>query len=373
MFKIYLSTEEETKIIIKHWIRISNIKLGWIQDFDRFILKYVKFIYYYFIQRKIFSANFFMFEIFCSSPKLPKTLTGHKSWVKSIDYSTFGDNQLICSGSCDTTIRVWDAETNEQIQLFNERSHYVNCVKFSQYHHYNNHSNVICSASSNYIIRFWDLKDNQQLQIISAHTNSVHCIEFSQFHCGRYLCSGSYDRTIRLWDVETYKLLHVFNGYENGVSCIDISPLQSNNNNNDKSNSIGVIGGNGYTICSGSDDKTILVWDIETLKKFIVFKGHKRRITSVKYGSNELGVNGGANTILSGSEDKSVRLWDLRSNQQSQVFKGHTNWVNTVEYSPLVLSNKVSGNSNVICSGSGDNTIRFWDIRSNKEELHMIK
>ncbi|ETO02679.1 hypothetical protein RFI_34734, partial [Reticulomyxa filosa] len=31
------------------------------------------------------------------------------------------------------------------------------------------------------------------------------------------------------------------------------------------------------------------------------------------------------------------------------------------------------GNSNVICSGSIDNTIRFWDIRSNKNELHMIK
>ncbi|ETO20070.1 hypothetical protein RFI_17148, partial [Reticulomyxa filosa] len=31
------------------------------------------------------------------------------------------------------------------------------------------------------------------------------------------------------------------------------------------------------------------------------------------------------------------------------------------------------GNSNVICSGSIDNTIRFWDIRSNKKELYMIK
>ncbi|ETO10846.1 hypothetical protein RFI_26531 [Reticulomyxa filosa] len=29
--------------------------------------------------------------------------------------------------------------------------------------------------------------------------------------------------------------------------------------------------------------------------------------------------------------------------------------------------------SNVICSGSLDNTIRFWDIRTNKNELHMIQ
>ncbi|ETO34210.1 WD-40 repeat protein [Reticulomyxa filosa] len=81
------------------------------------------------------------------------------------------------------------------------------------------------------------------------------------------------------------------------------------------------------------------------------------------------------NTILSGSDDKSVRLWDIRSDEQIQVFNGHTNWVWAVEYSPFVIKNTdgVGGNSNVICSGSLDNTIRFWDIRSNKSELYVIK
>ncbi|ETO00111.1 WD repeat-containing protein, partial [Reticulomyxa filosa] len=139
--------------------------------------------------------------------------------------------------------------------------------------------------------------------------------------------------------------------------------------NNNKSNSIGVVGGNGYTICSGSYDNTIQIWDIETTKQFNILKGHDNSICSVKYGSNEL-----VNTILSGSEDKSVRLWDIRSDKQIQVFNGHTSYVNAVEYSPFVVNNdEIGGNSNVICSGSRDNTIRFWDIRSNKNELHIIK
>ncbi|ETO36704.1 WD-40 repeat protein [Reticulomyxa filosa] len=311
-----------------------------------------------------------MFETFRSSSKLINTFTGHKMAVFSIDYSTFDDCQLICSGSNDQTVRVWDVDNNNQIQSFNGHSSFVHCVKFSSYHYHNNRQHVICSSSWDKTIRFWDFKYNKQLRIFKEHTSWVGGIKFSPFNGGRYLCSGSADNTIRLWDIETSKSLHVFKGHEYSVFCVDISPLQSNNkndNNNNKMNNIRVIGGNGYTICSGSYDKTIRIWDIETAKQLNVFKGHTDFVRSVKYGSNEL-----LNTVLSGSSDKSVRLWDIRSGQQIQMFNGHTSWVHAVEYLPFVTKNSIC-NSNVICSGSFDNTIRFCDIRSNKNELYIIK
>ncbi|ETO35003.1 hypothetical protein RFI_02071 [Reticulomyxa filosa] len=155
----------------------------------------------------------------------------------------------------------------------------VHCVKFSQYHYYNNnHRNVICSSSDDKIIHCWDFKHNQKLQVFNGHTNWVCGIKFSQFNGGRYVCSGSSDKTIRLWDVKTYKSLHIFNGHKDYVECVDISPLQSNNNK------IGVIGGNGYTICSGSFDQTIRIWDIETTKQLIIFKGHANGVMCIKYG-----------------------------------------------------------------------------------------
>ncbi|ETO10016.1 WD-40 repeat-containing protein, partial [Reticulomyxa filosa] len=229
-----------------------------------------------------------MFETFRLSSKLLKTFAGQIHAVWSIDYLSLDNHQLLCSGSEDSIIRVWDVDSNKQIQSFNGHSDCVTCVKFSSYYHYNYNRNVICSSSIDTTIRFWDIKNNQQLQIFNERTEWISCIEFSPFNDGRYLCSGSWGNTICLWDIETSKLLHVFNGHINGVRCVDISPLQSNNNNNDRSNNIGVIGGNGYTICSGSLDKTICVWDIETTKQLNIFKGHGSYVISAKYGSNGL-------------------------------------------------------------------------------------
>ncbi|ETO14146.1 WD-40 repeat protein [Reticulomyxa filosa] len=319
-----------------------------------------------------YATTVFMLDTFCSSSKLVKTFIGHNDFVYSIDYATFDSYQFICSGSEDKTVRVWDVETSKQIKILYGHLSFVSCVKFSPYHYHNNRRNVICSSSADKTIRFWDVKNNQQFQIFNGHTCHVYGIEFSPFNSGRYLCSGSYDNTIRLWDVKTSNLLHVFNGHKYAVCCVDFSPLQSSTNNNG-SNSIGVIGGNGYTICSGSYDNTIRIWDIETAKQLLVFKGHEHLVRSVKYGPNEVRGNGGSNTILSGSRDKSVRLWDIQSGKQIQVFNRHAHTVTCVAYSPFIVNNiKFGCDSTVICSGSSDKTIRFWDIRSNKKELYVI-
>ncbi|ETO16740.1 WD-40 repeat protein [Reticulomyxa filosa] len=216
-----IKPEEEIQIIIHHWIRTLNIKLGWIKDFDKIIVNYVS----------SFASTFFMFDTFRSSSKLLNTFTGHTNYVWGIDYSTFDDCQLICSGSGDKTVRVWDVDNNKQIQSFNGHSSEVCCVRFSSYYYHNHRQNVICSSSNDKTIRFWDFKHNKQLQIFNEHTGYVYSIKFSPFNGGRYLCSGSNDKTIRLWDIETSKSLHIFNGHEDIVCCVDISPLQSNNNN----------------------------------------------------------------------------------------------------------------------------------------------
>ncbi|ETO03316.1 hypothetical protein RFI_34094, partial [Reticulomyxa filosa] len=251
-FMIEQPKEREIQLLVQYWLRTLKIKLGWINDFDNLVVHYVM--------------------SFCY-----------------IDYSIFDDNQFMYSGSNDKTIRVWDVDNNKQMQSFNGHSKAVGCVKFSQYHYRIHRRHVICSSSDDKTIRFWDIKNNQQFQIFDKHRDWVNSIVFSPFNGGRYLCSIS-SKIIRLWDVEMSNSLHVFSEEDIWGWCIDISPLQNNNINNDnnKSNNIGVIGGSGYTICSGLSNNTIQIWDIETTKKLNVLKGHENIVRSVKYGPNEL-------------------------------------------------------------------------------------
>ncbi|ETO11762.1 F-box and wd40 domain protein, partial [Reticulomyxa filosa] len=269
-----------------------------------------KFICYFLSSLLTQATTFFIFDTFRSSSKLISTFTGHTDNVWNIDYSTFADCQFICSGSSDQTVRVCDVDNNKQIQSFNGHSEEVYCVKFSSYHYHNHRQNVICSSSFDKTIRFWDFKHNKELQIFNGHTSGVCVVDIcvmghmtKQFVYGMLKHQNYYAFSM---DMKIMSFVLIFPHCKVRTIMITIMKVV-----------IGVIGGNGYTICSGSW-KIIRIWDIETTKQLNVFEEHDSWIRSVKYGSNEL-----VNTILSGSDDKSVCLWDIRSGEQIQVFYGH--------------------------------------------------
>ncbi|ETO32929.1 G-protein beta WD-40 repeats containing protein [Reticulomyxa filosa] len=394
------------------------------------ISNFVKFFSFFFFSS---SSSSLSFRSFVAIKRL-RNFDGHEGAVYSAQLSPFDGGRTICSASSDKTIRIWDTQSTKQLQILRGHTEWVSCALFSPFHHYlssstrkndsgnpdhDNHpgdsrrlSSVICSASGDHTIRFWDIATANELQCLKGHKDTIRSIDFSPFFSGRFLCSGSRDNTIRLWDAANYKMLNTFNGHTNWVNCTKFSNSKTIHDFSDvgqsNNNTIRVIGGSGYTICSGSSDLTVRVWDIQTTKPVSVFRGHENAVKCVEYSPSYITSNSSSpslsavgsafssNLICSGSSDNTVRLWDIRTNKQTHIFSGHMHAVYCVQFSPVLNFNDTSnstkswfnflnsaGNTTppsppspspsssstgyVICSGSCDKTIRFWDIRTTKE------
>gem|GEM_PF-3239048 len=115
-----------------------------------------------------------------------------------------------------------------------------------------------------------------------------------------------------------------------------------------------VVSPDGQVIASGSEDKTIRIWDMASGKELAVLKGHQSEVTSLDFSPDGKTIVSGAGHYSKGGEpaDTTVRLWDRASGAPRATFTGHTNSVHKVTFSP---------DSQTIASGGFDSTIRLWD------------
>ncbi len=153
----------------------------------------------------------------------------------------------------------------------------------------------------------------------------------------KHIISGSFDKTIKVWDLESGKDILTLSGHADWVSSVTITPDAKN-------------------IISGSSDKTIKVWDSESGKEIRTLSGHGGMVSSVA-------VTPDAKHIVSGSSDKTIKVWDLESGKQIRTLQGHTSWVYSVAVTQDVKH---------IISGSSDKTIKVWDLESGAQ-IHTFK
>ena len=108
-------------------------------------------------------------------------------------------------------------------------------------------------------------------------------------------------------------------------------------------------------IAVGCDTGGIAVLDGITGSQTAVLSGHTHRIRSLTFSLD-------GTLLVSGSYDKTVKLWDVQTGGVINTFNGHTD---------CVVSVSISAACTMIVSGSLDKTIRLWDIQM-KECYHVI-
>jgi len=108
----------------------------------------------------------------------------------------------------------------------------------------------------------------------------------------------------------------------------------------------------GDTLCSGSFDKTCLLWNAANghYENYNVLEGHKNAVLDVQF------VQAGSDVVVTASADKTVGYWDTLTGSRLKRFTGHEGVVNAVAVPK-------SGSPHVVVSASDDCTARIWDAR----------
>lgn len=86
------------------------------------------------------------------------------------------------------------------------------------------------------------------------------------------------------------------------------------------------ISADGFYALSGSWDKTLRLWDIETGELSQRFDGHTGDVLSVSIATN-------LRQIVSASRDKTVKVWNTLG-ECALTLTGHSDWVSAVRFSP---------------------------------------
>ncbi|PSR57101.1 hypothetical protein AHMF7605_28285 [Adhaeribacter arboris] len=191
--------------------------------------------------------------------------------------------QLIYVGLGDGGLAIIDAEklTLKKIIKLSPKS--ARCLAL------NETTQELAIGFSDHIIRVLDTATLNVKYELKGHTNSVFTVTYSPDN--QFLLSGSRDAHLKVWQVNTSYAEHAsIIAHLYAINHISYSPE-----------------GKFFATCSM--DKSIKVWDAETFRllKVIDKVRHAGHGTSV----NKLLWSGYRNQLVSGSDDRTISVWDL--------------------------------------------------------------
>jgi WD40 repeat protein len=169
------------------------------------------------------------------------------SWISSVAFSP--DGRRLLSGSVDKTLRLWDAESGQEIRSFAGHQGWVS--RASPFRP----TADACSPAAT-TRRYASGMPNPGTRSAPWPGIRVWISSVAFSPDGRRLLSGSVDKTLRLWDAESGHEIRSFAGHQGWISSVAFSP-------------------DGRRLLSGSDDQTLRLWDAESGQEIRSFAGHQ--------------------------------------------------------------------------------------------------
>ena len=311
-----------------------------------------------------------------NSHLLELDLHGHSKTVSSIVWSP--DSKHLVSGSDDHSVKIWDVEKGELLYTFHRHKNVVSAVAWSY------DGEFILSSSWDNTVVMWDVRTGHfKVERDFPGNKKLHSVSWSPYSKGKSFAVGG-DKAAFLCHLRgsTIEVMRILNGHEDPIRSIAWSP-------------------DGSSLVTGSEDKSIRLWDADGRKtvkvlptKFPVISvawspgGQYIALAGVNIYTCEVSeewdkgalklhqkYNGPkaiqsvawspkAGKLLAAGKDNMVRVIagndsaGLQSNELTLV--GHTEAVTSVAWSP---------NGQYKASCGKDCTIKIWSEGSEDEEI----
>ncbi|KAI2612709.1 WD40 repeat-like protein [Hypoxylon fragiforme] len=260
----------------------------------------------------------------------------HENGITALQF----DDNILATGSYDSTIKLWDVEKAEVIRTLRGHTMGIRALQFDD--------RMLVSASLDSTVKIWNWRTGACINTLN-HQGGVITVHMD----GDLLASGSMDRSIKIFNFKTQQS-YSLRGHEDWVNHVRID-LASR------------------TVLSASDDCTVKLWDLDTKACIKTFEGHVGQVQQVlalpddyefedetakdgdgvSVASNRSGTPSGSSSsgsppnmdeeraaygpifqndperplppryMLTGSLDATMRLWDTATGKSPRTFFGH--------------------------------------------------
>jgi WD40 repeat protein/serine/threonine protein kinase len=254
-----------------------------------------------------------------------RSFTGHTDDVASVAISA--DGRIVLSGGKDETVRVWDVRTGQCLHTLTHGD-IVASVAISANGH------IAVSGGWDRAVRVWDLTTGRCQHTLARHRDDVTSVALSAD--GRTAVSGSVDRTVRVWNVPAGQCQQTLAG--GGFK------LTRKRGHTGEVTSV-ALSADGRTAVSGSEDKTMRVWDVPSGECRYTLKGEG------DIPADLVAISADGHTAVSTNYD-AVQVWDLLAGD----------CLHTMSQAPHVVNSvALSADGRIALSGGEDATVRVWN------------